>query len=30
VRDHGVLEYSLEDGTVIARYEERGGAPGCD
>jgi hypothetical protein len=30
VRDNGVLEYSLEDGTVIATYEQRAGAPGCD
>jgi hypothetical protein len=26
----GTLEYSLEDGTVIATYERRSGAPGCD
>jgi hypothetical protein len=30
VRADGVLEYSLEDGTVIATYERRDGAPGCD
>lgn len=30
VLDDGTLEYSLEDGTVIATYERRGGAPGCD
>ena len=30
VRSDGVLEYSLEDGTVIATYERRSGAPGCD
>jgi hypothetical protein len=30
VGDNGVLEYSLEDGTVIATYEQRAGAPGCD
>lgn len=30
VRADGVLEYSLEDGTVIATYERRSGAPGCD
>lgn len=26
----GTLEYSADDGTVIATYERRGGAPGCD
>jgi len=30
VRADGILEYSLEDGTVIATYERRDGAPGCD
>lgn len=30
VRADGTLEYSLEDGTVIATYERRNGAPGCD
>ncbi len=30
VRADGTLEYSTEDGTVIATYERRGGAPGCD
>ena len=30
VRADGTLEYSLEDGTVIATYERREGAPGCD
>lgn len=30
VLDDGTLEYSLEDGTVIATYERRSGAPGCD
>ncbi|WP_183099361.1 WD40/YVTN/BNR-like repeat-containing protein [Nocardioides pelophilus] len=30
VRADGVLEYSLEDGTVIATYQRRDGAPGCD
>jgi hypothetical protein len=27
---NGVLEYSLDDGTVVATYEQRGNAPGCD
>jgi hypothetical protein len=26
----GVLEYSLEDGSVVATYEQQGNAPGCD
>jgi hypothetical protein len=30
VREDGVLEYSLDDGTVVATYEQRGNAPGCD
>ncbi|KAA1420786.1 hypothetical protein F0U44_00060 [Nocardioides humilatus] len=30
VTDDGHLDYSLEDGTVIATYERRSGAPGCD
>lgn len=30
VRDDGVLEYTTEDGTVLATYERRAGAPGCD
>ncbi len=29
VRADGTLEYSLGDGTVIATYERRDGAPGC-
>lgn len=30
VDEQGVLEYSLADGTVVATYEQRGNAPGCD
>jgi len=30
VRADGISAYSLEDGTVIATYERRDGAPGCD
>jgi hypothetical protein len=30
VDEDGVLEYSLADGTVVATYEQRGNAPGCD
>jgi hypothetical protein len=26
----GTLDYTTEDGTVLATYERRGGAPGCD
>lgn len=29
VREDGVLEYTSDDGTVLATYEERRGAPGC-
>lgn len=30
VDENGVLEYSLADGSVVATYEQRGNAPGCD
>ncbi|RHW26908.1 hypothetical protein D0Z08_11995 [Nocardioides immobilis] len=30
VRADGTMEYSLEDGTIIATYERRNGAPGCE
>jgi len=30
VSEDGALEYSLDDGTVVATYQQNDNAPGCD